>query len=341
MRSLSRLIPFALGAMLFSLPTAARAADATEACKGVEVPQDPAEARKRARDLMVSGDAKKNGRDLKGALENFREADCLAGVPTTALEVARVQKDLGRLVEARDTVTRIMKSAVRPNEPPVFAEARTAAAELDKDLANRIPTVQIVLENADTSLATQIIVGTDTLPPTALSAPWPLNPGQHTIVAKVGTAEMTQTVEVSEGDRKNVPFDFQGQGGAKPESNKSKILLYSGFGVAIVGIGVGSVTGIMHLSKMGDLDGPCPGKVCPPQYADDLSSAKTLGNISTVAFIVGGVGLATGFVGLLASGSSKKEPPPPAAARRPTSPFRPEHVQAIVGPSYVGLSGAF
>lgn len=345
MRSTARLTALALGAWLLTTSAPALSAELSETCKRTDVPSDPAEARKRARDLMVAGEAKKNGGDLKGALENFTTADCLAGVPTTALEVARVLKDLGRLVEARETTQRIIKSAVRPNEPPVFGEARVSAAELDKELESRIPTVSIVLENADTTVATQIIVDTDTLPPTALKAPHPLNAGQHTIVAKVGTAEMTQQVEVSERDRKTVTFDFKGQVGMIPStSTKTKVLIFSGFGVAIVGIAVGSVTGIMHLSKMeNDVKPNCPGRICPPEHQDDLSSATTLGNVSTIAFVAGGVGLATGIVGLLASGSrAKKEPPPPAAAlHRPAAPFRPANVQAVVGPSYLGLSGTF
>jgi hypothetical protein len=66
-----------------------------------------------------------------------------------------------------------------------------------------------------------------------------------------------------------------------------------------VGIGVGSVTGIMTLGRGSDAKTNCPGGQCmTPQQADDAKGGKTLGTISTIAFGVGIAGAAVGVYGL-------------------------------------------
>lgn len=320
-------------------------------CSGLFLASTPALAdaeddRRKALALMKSGDAKRKDNNFKGALEDFKEADKLAGVPTTALEVAKVQMDLNQLVEAHDTLDRLVHMPQQPNAPAVFTQARTTAEQLILDLAGRIPTIRIELQNVDPAMATQVSIDNTNVPPAALSAPQRVNPGQHVIVAKVGTAELKQDIDIAERENKSATFDFKDEAGAaqQPTSGKSKALVIGGFSLLLVGVGVGSVTGLMSLSKASDLDPKCPEGNCPRKYADELSSTKTLGNIATVAFIAGGVGLATGIVGIVTSGgSSKKEPTPNTAAgsSRRAAVFAPEQVRAIVGPSYLGIGGAF
>ena len=57
--------------------------------------------------------------------------------------------ELGRLVEARDTLRRVLRIPVESNEPKVFREARAQATALDDEVAVRIPTVRVVLTGAD------------------------------------------------------------------------------------------------------------------------------------------------------------------------------------------------
>ena len=40
----------------------------------------------------------------------------------------------------------------------------------------------------------------------------------------------------------------------------------------------------------------CVGDVCPPSRQEDIDSARSLGTISTIAFIVGGAGLVSGAI---------------------------------------------
>ena len=66
-------------------------------------------------------------------------------------------------------------------------------------------------------------------------------------------------------------------------------------GVGVVGLGVGGYFGLQSMSKKKDADGDCDGSACLDQRGVDLrDDARGAGNISTVAFIVGGVAVAAG-----------------------------------------------
>jgi hypothetical protein len=288
--------------------------------------------RETARTLMNEGDQKRERGDLKGALEHFKQADALVCVPSTGLEVANVQIKLGQLLEARETLARVMRIPAKAGEPAPFTAARNAAGDLLSDVISRIPTIQITLQNVPDGTATQVMVDEENVPLSALATPRKVDPGTHSVVVRAGSAEKRESVTVAERETKTATFDFGTTGhdaGETPSggrSTASKVLMYGGFTVAAIGVGVGSVTGILSLSKAGDLN--CKANKCPPSQADQLDSALALGNIATVAFIAGGVGLGVGIVSLL-TGKPKAEAASSTAVR------------TVVGPSYVGLTGAF
>jgi hypothetical protein len=78
-------------------------------------------------------------------------------------------------------------------------------------------------------------------------------------------------------------------------------------GVGVVGLGLGAVTGLMAIGKNNDSKKLCPDDgACASQSAvDDSESAKTLGTVSTIGFIAGGVALAAGAVLVATAGPSK------------------------------------
>ncbi|MBI4703098.1 MAG: hypothetical protein HY744_18430 [Deltaproteobacteria bacterium] len=89
-------------------------------------------------------------------------------------------------------------------------------------------------------------------------------------------------------------------------------LVWAGFGAGLVGIVVGTATGILSAQLYSELEPVCPGGGCPPDKKSDLDQTMTLAHVSTAGFALGGVGLAVGIVGLLLSGGSAE--PEPAAA---------------------------
>jgi hypothetical protein len=83
--------------------------------------------------------------------------------------------------------------------------------------------------------------------------------------------------------------------------------VWIGGGVAAAGAVVGAVTGLMAMSKAQSVQSACSGLECPRSIDSDLSSGRTLADVSTVAFAVGGAGLVTMVVGLVVGGG-KTEP---------------------------------
>jgi hypothetical protein len=75
-----------------------------------------------------------------------------------------------------------------------------------------------------------------------------------------------------------------------------KVLALVAGGVGVVGVGVGTIFGLQSMSKNSDATAKCPA-ACSDQAGVELwNDARSAGNISTIGFVVGGVGLATGAI---------------------------------------------
>jgi hypothetical protein len=104
-------------------------------------------------------------------------------------------------------------------------------------------------------------------------------------------------------------------------------------GVGVVGLAAGTAFGVVALGKRSDLDTVCVSRACPPASKDDITALKTTSTISTVGFVVGAIGLATGIV-LYVMGKRPSSPP----QERPAATVR---VSPSIGWSSAGLSGTF
>lgn len=295
-----------------------------------------------ARSLMEDGDTKRDKGDLKGALKSYEAADAIMKVPTTGLEVAKAQAALGLLIEARDTLQRVVRIPAKPGEPAPFTAARKNAETLSNELAGRIPAVTINLTNVAPDTTPTVLIDDETIPAAVIGVPRKVNPGSHVIVVKANGGEKREELSIAEKETKTITIDLADLAGATaqvpetpPEASSSgggagKALMYAGFSLGVVGIGVGAVTGLMSISQTNELKDQCPNNVCPRDRQGDIDSAQSLGNISTIAFIAGGVGIGVGVVGLLMSGKDTKE----------TGSTKPR-VDPVVSGNYVGLRGTF
>jgi hypothetical protein len=83
---------------------------------------------------------------------------------------------------------------------------------------------------------------------------------------------------------------------AKPRLGTQRIVALTAGGVGVGGVVLGSIFGAIAMSKKSDAQKACPNACADQNGVNAWSSAKSAGNVSTVAFIVGGVGLAGGAV---------------------------------------------
>ncbi len=294
----------------------------------------PAE-KETARSLMTQGRERREHNDLRGALEAFKSADALMHVPTTGFELARAQVALGQLVEARETIGQLLRRAARPDDPKPFVEARANAETLDDDLVKRIPTLHIDLRNATQPAA--VSLDGVVLPAEAASAPLKVDPGNHVVLAGEGSARARAEVSIAERETKTVTLTLSPstdasnvtEPSAPAASGHSHALLFTGIAVAGAGVAVGTITGVMSLSKTSAIKQSCAGNVCPATSSDSLASAHTTATVSTIAFAVAGAGA------LVAIGSLLFAPSDPPAASAGL------HVAPWIGVGSAGLHGSF
>jgi hypothetical protein len=293
--------------------------------------------------LYKEGKQRRDKGDLPGALEKLRAAHALVETPITAFELGRTLALTGQLVEAREVLLSVARIPVRKNESQKAAQARADSESLAADLKPRLGSI-LVKVNGDPSPSMTIRVDGVVVPPEAATSARIVNPGQHVVELEVDGKTARAEVTVAEGQAAEVSLDAPAvtpsTADAEPppasadtgSSRSSNVLVYAGFGAAALGVTIGTVTGIMTLSKASSLDEVCRGDHCPPSAQGDLDSVSMTGTISTVSFIVGAIGAGVGFYGLLTSG---KKPQPASSASATHAPL----TRLLVTP--FGVSGAF
>jgi hypothetical protein len=139
-----------------------------------------------------------------------------------------------------------------------------------------------------------------------------VDPGQHSFVfTAAGQPPITRSLLIVEGEKgRREVVDLSGGAGATgqttggPQGPQSapasesggmgtqKILALVAGGIGVVGIGVGSAFGLIAMSKKSDAQSACPNQCSTPDGVTKWSDAGAAGNMSTIGFIVGGVGIA-------------------------------------------------
>jgi hypothetical protein len=167
----------------------------------------------------------------------------------------------------------------------------------------------------------------------------PIDPGQHTLrFETAGAAPIEQTLQIHEGEKNRTitasfaaaspapaavgPAAVAPPAAAAPSADTSRDHKPSvaGFvvgGIGVAGLVVGAAVGGVVLSKKATADADCHAMgtswVCSADGRAATDAGKALGPVSTVGFIVGGVGVAVGAVLLIVQGRGAPAPKPAAA----------------------------
>ncbi len=335
---------FAAAAAIAFAVVAMRSGDAMAAPNAAE--------RETARRLMDEGRERSRVGDKERAVEAFQKAHDIMKVPTTGVALAKAQLAVGHLVEARDVALEVVRMPRENGEHAIFEKARKEAKELEQSIKPRIPTVRIVVKGGP---ATRVSVDGGEVPSLLLGEPVAMNPGKHSIIARnADTIERRAEVDLAERDGKEVeltlpvpspavviaPVPSQPRGSGSRETGErgrttvANVLVFGGFGVAVVGLAVGGVTGALTLSKAGDVKTQCANGICDPAAKSDLDSASSLATISTVGFAVAGAGALCGVVGLLL-------PRTPVDSTQTALQSQEKRAAVWIGPGSMGVRGSF
>jgi hypothetical protein len=287
------------------------------------------------------------------ACEKLAESNRLDPGIGTQFHLADCQEKSGKIASAWANFLEVASLARASNQSDREQAALARAAKLE----SRLPRVQV--DVPDASRVSGLEVRRDGL--VVGSAQWgtpvPADPGEHEIVAtapgKLPFAKKLKTepgktakleIPVLEVDPSPSSTPVAGaaaapattapaapeptSSGAPPTSDSGadkggpNPLIYALAGVGVVGIGVGTVFGLMASSKNEDSKAECqkedPNR-CSQAGVDMRDEAIANGNVATVGFIVGGAALAGAGIWLLVdSGGSEKSPTALAAGVRTT-----------------------
>jgi hypothetical protein len=286
-------------------------------------PPSEGEARATARAFADKGlRLYKEGR-YEEAVEAFIEAERHFHAPTVLIYRARAYEKLGLLLQAQSSYQEILNREYPETAPKAFRAAYEEAKGEIEALTPRIPTLEIVLRGA-TADQVQVVVDKYPVRGSSLKRPIRLNPGSHTVVVSAPhRAPDQRTVVLKEQDRQVMVFELpsprptpapvgpRSERTAAPrdaprdagDAGGSLVPAAIAFTAGVAGLGIGITAGALALGKKNDLDELCPDRQCGGGSEQDFGSASslhgsavTLGTMSTVGFIVGGVATATGVV---------------------------------------------
>lgn len=272
------------------------------------------------------------------ALKRLEKAEQLQHAPPHLLYLARTQAKLNQLVAARETYLSLIHETLLKSAPEAFFTAQETARAEVAELEQRIPHITVTISGGEDG---DLVLNGVNMGSGLTGVPYPVDPGQHTVRVVTPAAESAllnlilregeqmpvslHLVPKSEETTTPLPQHREEQGadpsGSSPtertETKKSALkstLTYGGFGLAAVGIGVGSVTGILAIQKVDsvkeeyecDRSGIC-NNATSAEASEALKAGRTMELLSTVGFAAGAVGVGLGIWGLLMDGDESSQ----------------------------------
>jgi hypothetical protein len=326
---------------------------AMPAAAGAQAPlpdQPTQSARDAARAMAEKGYELYEAGQYEEAMVHFRRAEERFHASPHLLFIARSYVKLGKLVQGRDAYAEVIAEKLANYAPDAFRQAQADARRELGELRSRIPTIRLVVVGAEPESVRVTIDGAE-VPNSRRQEPLAVDPGAHTIVAtRAGAPPITRSLTLIEGAAESVELGFAtappSAAAPPPEDPRPQASLVPAiiaFSVGGVALAVGAVTGSMSLSKVSDIEDSCPDapsgdtKICDPKYRSEADEARTLGTVSTVGFVLGGVGVAAGVVLLFITGDSRDPAAPSAARGARAAPT----VRPLLGLGSAGLAGSF
>jgi hypothetical protein len=272
--------------------------------------EDDAETRTAARDLATQGGQAFDAGKYAEASDFFRRAHQLVAAPSIALMQARSLAKLGQLLEAMDIYEQTTRLKLADDAPEAYVTAvQTARAEVE-DVRTRLPRLKLTVLGTSRADGAQVTIDDKPTPDALLGVERPVDPGLHHFAVRVaGQIRAERDLTVVEGQSYQVELDAHpAQPTAKPavapvepqsqapgSANSRRTMAYGGLGIGVVGLGVGTYTGLVALHHKSNLDSAChPG--CPASSASDIDSWRSNRTVSWLSY---GVGLAAAGAGVL------------------------------------------
>ncbi len=299
-------------------------------------------AEKRAEQLFNKGlEAFLAGRHAEGCplIQQSHQLEPLAGVLFT---LAECQQGWGKLKTANDTYAKFLTAVGELPAAKAEKHADRVAVALRKRaaIAPKVPTVTVALRGEMPAGGKVMFDDRDIS--ADLGRPIPVDPGTHSVRLTSPEGDLaTASVDLAVGAKRSVELDSSGASpiqediGGDSETASPNTAAWVLGGVGVLGLVVGSTTGLMASSKKQTIDDNCPNRTCNAEGRNAVDSAQSLGLVSTVSFGVGIVGLSAATYLFLTARDSTEH-----GAKGATSTPRPGVWLTPKG-GHVSLSGRF
>ena len=272
-----------------------------------------------ARKLFQEGMALSAANNCSAALTKYREVANVKMTAQVAFNIAECEERLGKLVSALGNYR--LAASQAQGDPKAKDVASRVADRIDA-LDARIPKLTIKRgKGADVAV---IELDGSELGAAQLSAATPVDPGPHTVVAKMGGKEYAnETVTVAEKETRTFEMKIdlpvakvEAPEAIPPDSDKplfsgrSKVPGAVALSVGGVGVALGVTFMVLRGGALSDLEAKCGGDTsCPPSAQSLSDKGRLYTGLAEGGFILGAVGIVSGIVLLATSG-----PPKPSSA---------------------------
>lgn len=276
-----------------------------------------------ARALAREGFEALKSDDFVTAEDRFRRADALVHAPTLVVDHARALVGLGRLVEAHERYSLVLREGVTPNAAWPWKRAYADAQKEIEVIKQRLAWLTIEVIGPTAATEPQVSIDGKPIPAAAVGVRRATDPGERTIKAGApGFYAKEETVVLGEGAEQNVRFELEAMppeaiaaetpageqpvqtehertGPARAEPAADDTLGYVALGVGGAGLVAWGVSGVFFLKERSTLTDNCTNDKCEKAQQQHNDRYETLGWISGTSFVVGVAGLATGMSLLL------------------------------------------
>ncbi|HEX2874388.1 MAG TPA: hypothetical protein VHP33_24205 [Polyangiaceae bacterium] len=325
-----------------------------------------------ARALAVEGLKLAQSNNCAEAVPKLERAEKLYHSTVVASRLGECYVSVGRLVEGTEVLRKVLREPPSAQPTPALTKALERAQRTLEAATPRIAGLTIKVAAVQDM---RIKLDGNVVPSALFDSEVPTDPGEHSIeVTAPGFLKSTLRLSVSDGEKKSATLTLardpnapappvasadpaassatasSPSSAAAPTSDSAagpttasarapnRTAAYVSLGIGAAGVAAGGVLGFLTMQKHNDLKGDCPSNLCSPTQQGDLDSAKRLGNMSTVAFGVGGAGLVLGTVLFFTAGPSNVD--------RASSAPRPRFAglsspRVAVGPTSIELGADF
>lgn len=234
------------------------------------------------------------------ACSKFEESDKLDHAMNTLFNLADCYQKIGRITSAWEAYSKVASEARQAGKDALKSDAQARADSLKP----RISKLTIVVPPEVSSTAGLVVKRNGVIVESDLwNQSVPVDAGEQAItVTAPAKAPFQQSVSIREAEAGKVSVPA-----LEPASMpKQRVGAIAAAGVGVAGFIVGGVFGALTISKWGEAVDACGGAddqatACPTAAQRDSAqalgdAASTLGLVSTIGFVAGGVGLAAAGV---------------------------------------------